>query len=87
MLGQTYLYCYSDKEASYVPPFQLGQWEGHILSSLPFYMLLLPLLLELIRSRVSTQAAKALQDLAKVILVQATFTASLNAGGQYMHAS
>lgn len=81
-LGQTYLYCCSDKEASYVPPFQLGQWEGHILSSLPFYMLLLPLLLELVRSRVSTQAAKALQDLAKVILMQATFTASLNAGCQ-----
>ena len=62
-------YCCSDKEASYVPQFHLGQWEGHILSSLPFYMLLLPLLLQLIKSRVSTQAAKALQDLAKVALL------------------
>lgn len=63
--------CCSDKEASYAPQFQLGQWEGHILASLPFYMLLLPLLLELIKSRVSSQATKALQDLAKVTQVQA----------------
>ena len=53
----------SDKEASYVPHFQLGQWEGHILASLPFYMLLLPLLLNLLKSRASKQA---LRDLAKV---------------------
>lgn len=62
----------SDKEANYVPQFQLGQWEGHILSSLPFYMLLLPLLLELIRSRVSSQATPALKDLAKVTQVQSS---------------
>lgn len=58
-----------------MPQFQLGQWEGHILSSLPFYMLLLPLLLELIKSRVSSQATKALQDLAKVTQVQTPLTA------------
>jgi len=49
-----------------VPQFQLGQWEGHVLASLPFYMLLLPLLLSLLKSRVASKATSALQDLAKV---------------------
>ena len=49
-----------------MPQFQLGQWEGHVLASLPFYMLLLPLLLSLLKSRVASKATSALQDLAKV---------------------
>ena len=40
-------------------------------------MLLLPLLLELIKSRVSSQATKALQDLAKVTRVQIPLTTLL----------
>lgn len=51
-----------------MPQFQLGQWEGHVLASLPFYMLLLPLLLSLLKSRVASKATSALQDLAKVVL-------------------
>ncbi len=49
-----------------MPQFQLGQWEGHVLASLPFYMLLLPLLLSLLKSRVASKATSAVQDLAKV---------------------
>jgi len=37
-----------------------------VLASLPFYMLLLPLLLSLLKSRVASKATSALQDLAKV---------------------
>lgn len=62
------MWCCSEKEAAPIPQFQLGQWEGHVLASLPFYMLLLPLLLSLLKSRVSTKATPALQDLAKVCL-------------------
>ncbi|DBB02511.1 TPA: hypothetical protein ACH3X3_011503 [Trebouxia sp. C0006] len=59
----------SDKDIRPVPQFQLGQWEGHVLASLPFYMLLLPLLLSLLKSRVASKATSALQDLAKVLVV------------------
>ena len=49
-----------------MPQFAMAQWEGHVLASLPFYLLLLPLLLGLLKTRVMTQATTTLQDLAKV---------------------
>ena len=44
----------------------MRMWEAHVLANVPFYAVLLPLFLALLRSRVSTQGNAALADLAKV---------------------
>lgn len=44
----------------------LRQWEPHVLSNLPFYTVLFPLFLDLLRTRVSSRGDAALTDLVKV---------------------
>ena len=49
-----------------VAQFQLGQWEGHVLAMQPFYQLLFPMMLTMLRSRLTAKAASTLRDTAKV---------------------
>ena len=58
----------SESSTAQMPHFQLGQWEGHVLANLPFYQLLFPVLLTLLRSRVSSRTTACLRDAAKVCL-------------------
>lgn len=46
--------------------FQAGQWEGHVLAMQPFYQLLFPMMLTMLRSRLTAKAASTLRDTAKV---------------------
>ena len=41
-------------------------WESHVLANVPFYTVLLPLFLDLLRRRVSSRGDAALTDLVKV---------------------
>jgi hypothetical protein len=46
--------------------FSLELWRAHVLSNVPFYSLLLPLFLDLTRTRVSFRSEECLEDLKKV---------------------
>ena len=43
-------------------------WEAHVLSMVPFYTVLFPLFLDLLRKRVSSRGDAAMADLIKVSL-------------------
>ena len=43
------------------------EWTNHVLSNLPFYTSLLPVFLDLLRTRVSSRGDAALSDLIKVL--------------------
>ena len=66
-LEEVLLAC-SESSTAQMPHFQLGQWEGHVLANLPFYQLLFPMLLTLLRFRVSSRTTACLRDAAKVCL-------------------
>lgn len=46
--------------------FSAAHWQAHVLANLPFYSLLLPIFLDLTRSRVSFRCDESLEDLKKV---------------------
>jgi hypothetical protein len=46
--------------------FSKELWRAHVLANLPFYCLLLPLFLDITRSRVSFRSDESLEDLRKV---------------------
>ena len=46
--------------------FSSEMWRAHVLSNIPFYSLLLPLFLDLTRTRVSFRSDESLEDLKKV---------------------
>ena len=45
---------------------EVAVWESHVLANVPFYTVLLPLFLDLLRRRVSSRGDAALTDLVKV---------------------
>ena len=48
--------------------FSLQLWRQHVLANLPMYSMLLPLYLDLARSRVSNRCEETLIDLKRVII-------------------
>ncbi len=57
--------CWARRESK-AGRFSKAQWQAHVLANLPFYSLLLPLFLDLVRCRVSFRCDESLEDLEMV---------------------